>query len=529
MRHALRRARTGFRSLLRVRGPWAGLLCAGLGAFSVLGFAPFHVFPAYVAALSALYLLLDRAQRAERPARASAWRGFAFGFGQFLAGTFWTANAFLVSAQDHAWLIWAPLILLPAGLALFPAAAAAAFSALPRRIIEPVSGFALCFFLAELLRASILSGFPWNLPAHVWPAGGPVSQSAALIGATGLGFFTLYVAAAPAALAAARTPRARWAPVVLAAGLLIAANVYGGARLGAAETAQTDVRLRIVTLNQPQAEKTYEARAEILERYLGHTSAPGLDMVDTVIWPEGAIPALFLREPALIARTAELLRGGPLLITGTNRAEFDPDGEPVYFNSLAALSFAAEGPQLAGVYDKARLVPFGETNPAAVITEILGFSTLARFDSGFAAGPGARTLALAGLPAFQPLICYEVIYPRFARSGDDRPAFLLNISNDSWFGHSSGPLQHFNQARFRAIETGLPLVRAAASGISGQVDPYGRSVRTTRLSHEGGLDVQLLETVLEPIYAKYGVWCWFSAVLLFFAVSTASHAARVRR
>lgn len=529
MREALRRARAGLRSLRRVKGARAGLLCAGLGAFSVLGFAPFHLFAAYAAAISALFLLLEAALRGQRPVRAAASRGFAFGFGQFLAGTFWTANAFLVSAQDHAWLIWAPLILLPAGLALFPAAAAAAFAARPRRFIEPASGFALCFFLAELARASILSGFPWNLPAHVWAAGGPVSQTAALIGATGLGFFTLYAAAAPAALASGRTRRARWSPVTAAAALLVAANLYGAVRLGSAEAPETGARLRIVTLDQPQAEKTYDAREDILERYLGHTSGPGLDAVDAVIWPEGAVPALFLREPALIARTAEVLRDGPLLVTGTNRVEFDEDGDPVYFNSLAALRFTGEGPRLAGVYDKARLVPFGETNPAASITRILGFSTLARFGSGFAPGPGPQTLALDGAPPFQPLICYEVIYPRFAPSSGGRPEFLLNISNDSWFGHSSGPLQHFNQARFRAIETGLPLIRAAASGVSGQVDPYGRGVRTTPLSHEGGLDVQLLESVLEPIYAKYGVWCWFSTVLLFFAVSTAGHAARVRR
>jgi len=514
-RSALRRVRYGVRAAARLRGWRAGGLAAALGALSVTGFAPLFWLPVYVACLSGLVLMLEQARRFPRPVRAAAWRGFAFGFGQFLAGTFWVANAFLVNAQDYAWLLWMPLVLMPAGLALFPAAAAALFAVAPVRLGDAALRFALAFFLAELARSTVLSGFPWNLPGHVWPAGGAVSQSAALIGATGLSFFTLHLAAAPAALAGTGALSARLAPVALAAMVFSLAGVFGVARLPAEPVAETETRLRLVVLDLPQAEKRYENRDAILQRYLSLTAAPGLSEVDAVIWPEGAIPALLLREPGLLAEIAPVLQGGPPLLTGVTRLERQAARDQ-YFNSLAALGFTPEGPRLLGVYDKARLVPFGETNPFRGLTERLGFDTLAQLASGYDAGPGAAALQVGGVPPFAPLICYEVIFPRFASGlSEPEPVFLLNISNDSWFGHSSGPRQHYNQAAYRAIESGLPLIRAASSGVSGQADPYGRIKYEIPLKDDYRLDVQLLESTKKPAYSQYGVWCWGLAILIF--------------
>jgi len=492
---------------------------AALGALSVTGFAPLFWLPVYIICVSALVLALEQARRGPRPVRSAAWRGFAFGFGQFLAGTFWVANAFLVSAADHAWLIWAPILLLPAGLALFPAAAAAAYALLPARRLDAALRFASVFFLAELARASILSGFPWNLPGHVWPAGGAVSQTAALIGATGLGFFTLYLAAAPAVFVRPGALARRAAPLALSIGVFAGAAVFGAVRLGAAETGLTDTRVRLVVIDLPQAEKRYENRAAILQRYLAQTSRPGLETIDAVVWPEGAVPALFLREPELLAATAQVLGGEASLLTGTTR--WEPDGSrDRYFNSLAALRFTPDGPRLLGLYDKSKLVPFGETNPFRGLTERAGFDTLAALAPGYDAGPGPEIMSVPGLPPFVPLICYEVIFPRFApEENSPQSSFLLNVTNDSWFGHSSGPQQHFNQAAYRAIESGHPLLRAASAGVSGQIDPYGRRVDAAPLQDDWSLDVQLLESVKKPLYSQLGIWSWAAAIFIFFSVA----------
>lgn len=498
----LRRARAWLRNL----GPRSVLIVlALLGAISALAHAPYHVSIALAVGLSALLLALDDARSKPNPVLAAFFRAWAFGFGHFLAGTFWVANAFLVSAQDHAWLIWAPLTLLPGGLALFWGAAGMAYTALRPRADARVLAFAGLFFTVEALRSHILSGFPWNLAGHVFEAGGAISQTASLVGALGLTAITLYVFSAPAALLGRGSLLNRAHPVFLSALLVVGLWTWGSLRLANAHVEETDARVRVVQLNRAQSELRPEAKDEILEEYLLLTAQPGIEEADLVIWPEGSIPAYLLNEPVLLERIRTSLPVGTRLAAGAPHVEWGPEDTPrAYFNSLHFLKVQTESLLVEGRYDKARLVPFGEANTLAALTRPFGLETLSQYGIGFDPGSGAEMIHLEHVPPFAPLICYEVIYPEYAFEASSESQWILNASNDSWFGHSAGPAQLLNQAGFRSIEQGLPLVRAATAGMSGLIDPYGRVVHIANVEESQVLDLVLLASMDKPLYARFG-------------------------
>ena len=275
-------------------------------------------------------------------------------------------------------------------------------------------------------------------------------------------------------------------------------------------------------LGLAQSERDYEARAAILDEYLALSASPGLEHMSAVVWPEGAVPGLILREPELVSRIGETLGPVPLIL-GTARVE--TGARPyLYYNSLAVLDWVSGEPRLSAVYDKARLVPFGEGNPIRNLTEILGFTSLSTNSPFYTPGEGASVLEVNGLPPFLPLICYEVIFPGFIRGAQSEAAWLLNISNDSWYGQASGPYQHFNIARYRSIETGLPMVRSASAGVSGLVDPLGRGTQLTGLQSSQALDIRLLAAIAKPFYATHGDSPW---VIAFIVMLLLIHAPRI--
>jgi apolipoprotein N-acyltransferase len=513
----MRRLRAGWRAqrpVIRL----AALFAAG--AVSALAHAPFFLQPLFMAGLVLLVLSLDDARRCARPMRAGFARGWAFAAGLFLGGIWWVANAFLVDGDTYIWLIWAPLTLLPAGLALFWGAAGAAYARLAPRGPGRVAIFAGIVLAAEMARATVLSGFPWNLPGHIFEAGGAMSQLAALIGASGLSALTLYAFAAPAALAGPGRPMARATPMLTGLLLLSAGWGWGAARLAGAETEETGSRLRIVQLALPQSALRPDNRDAVLDAYLELSTQSSLDGIDAVIWPEGSVPAWLMNEPELLARIAERLPSGTRLIAGAPHVEFGDPGQPDrYYNSMHVLRIVDGRVDVEARYDKARLVPFGEANTLAALTRPLGLETLSQYGVGFDAGPGARALNLEGLPMFAPLICYETVYPGYLDARGARPGFLLNISNDSWFGDSAGPAQLLNQARYRSIEAGLPLVRAASAGISGQIDGYGRAALLSTVEQSQAFDLVLLKGLDESIYLKYGITAWGVAFLLLIALT----------
>jgi apolipoprotein N-acyltransferase len=270
------------------------------------------------------------------------------------------------------------------------------------------------------------------------------------------------------------------------------------------------VRLRIMQPNLQQDEKfNYAAKQKVMRQYLelsDRATGPqstGMRDVTHLIWPESAFPFLLTREPDALAQIASLLPQGAVLITGAVRApETAPGVAPGgAYNSVYVIDHDGS---ILSVYDKVHLVPFGEYLPFQSLLESLGIMQLTKLPGGFIAGDRRRAQSVPRAPRFLPLICYEIIFPDEAVPRGERPGWLLNLTNDGWFGYSSGPYQHLQQARVRAIEQGLPLVRAANTGISAVVDPLGRIIKSLPLSTEGVLDSALPRRIDPPLYVRTG-------------------------
>jgi len=497
---------------------WRALLFAfAAGAVSATGFAPIEFFPGLLLGFAALVLLLDGARAAAKP----VWRGFglgwAFYFGQFLIGWHWIAYAFLIYPQANLWQV--PFAsLLPAGVALFGALACGLavffWQDGPGRIFV----FALMMALSEWLRGHLFTGFPWNLSAYGWGRSLAVLQSASLIGAYGLSFLTILLGASLAELASRR-----WR--VPAALLLLFILLWGYGAYRLASIAVPDVpgvRIRLVQPDIPQAEKY--VRSLLLrnwQRLLALSVQPAAQTPTHIIWPEAATGFAVARSPGALEQIARLTARGQVLITGSDRVVRD-DKIITAYNSLYL--FAPGGPQ---TYDKFHLVPFGEYVPFARILSRIGISQLT-VGSGFMAGDHPHVLDAGIAPPVTPLICYEVIFPHaVVDPAEPRPGWLVNITDDSWFGPWAGPQQHFLTARVRAIEEGLPIARAANTGISAMIDPLGRVRARLDLNKPGVVDTFLPRALTPPPYARLGDLVFL--VFLFSAAFAAFVCGRMRR
>jgi apolipoprotein N-acyltransferase len=458
---------------------WRALAFTGvLGAVANLAFPPVGAWPALVVALTGLVWSLDAARLSPKPGWSAFWRVFAFGFTYFLVGLHWIAAAFLVDPGAHLALIWLPLTILPAGLAAILAGVMTLgfrfWCPGPARIII----FAVFFTLAEWVRGALfgLGGLPWNLPGMVWAPGGAISQSASVWGVYGLSMLTVAALCTPAALTDGR-PRGsgatRAAPLIVAAIVFGAIWGWGARRLDTVPELPNGQMVRLVEAGAPQNQKYEGAGPMMVRRFVDLTGDDGPGSPSIVIWPEGALPYYVLEHPEVLdIITGDL--GGRRLIFGTARQQAGGGAAEVY-NSLAVVTAESNLRPPLAVYDKHMLVPFGEFTPLREVAALIGIETLQRLASGgFTAGERPDTVMAPGVPAFAPLICYEAIFPGLSRSAPDRPAWLVNISNDSWFGNLSGPYQHSAQARYRAIEEGLPMARVAAGGHTGMIDAYGR-------------------------------------------------------
>ena len=485
----------------------AGLLSMALGALAALGFAPFHIWPLAVISFTLLVWLLDGASLSDRARGAAFWRGWCMGFGYFLAGLWWVGSAFLVEAETYGALIPFAVTLLPAGLAVFWGLAAALAVMFWRRDWRRVVLLAAMLFVFEMLRGHILTGFPWNLVGQMWPAGGAMSQAAAYIGVYGLTALTLFAFMAPAALAA---PFRRGFPSVItpfAATVLLALIYAGGeARLAQADVvAEPGVRLRIVQAQIDQREKWRpENRDVVRDHYLRLTASEGLESRTHVIWAESALPVRLLEEPRTLDAVARTVGEGRVLLTGFIRRDVADPLQPRYFNSFAAISVEQGIPNPAAIYDKVKLVPFGEYTPFADLLSSIAPDALLSFANGYSAGPGRATVRAPGAPPLAPQICYEVVFPGFTPRGAERPGWIVNVTNDAWYEGTPGPYQLYAQARLRAIEEGVPLARAASGGFSGLVDPYGRVVADLPHDADDVIDADLPAALPPTIYSLVG-------------------------
>ncbi|CCG06811.1 apolipoprotein N-acyltransferase [Pararhodospirillum photometricum] len=498
-----------------LRGWRAHALAVGLGLLSALALPPVHGLPALIVALPLLVWRLD--------ATRSPWRaaglGWLFGLGHFAGMTHWVSAALLVDAARTGWMVPFAVLGMAAGLAVFPALALGLARLAWRPGVGRVLVLAGAWTAAEALRGWILTGFPWAPIGMVWMPLDAMIQVSAFVGVTGLSLLTMVLLALPA-LAGDPGPRPYRYGAVAAAVLLFAALMGAGqARLeayadedgtwaedgtwrlvGGDGTDEGMFRARLVQPAIPQALKWDAARmVDNVRHYVNLSARPGLEAVDAVIWGETAVPFALNLDDGARRAVQPAIPGGGVLIAGSVRRT--PAEAPLQiWNSLFALD---DQGRIMGVYDKAHLVPFGEYMPAG---DILPLKKLTVGSTDFTPGPGPRTLDVGRLPPFSPLICYEVIFPgRVVAPGTPRPEWMLNLTNDGWYGHSAGPYQHFQIARLRALEEGLSLVRVANTGISGVVSPLGRVSPVLGLDVEGILDLSVPPPLSQvPLYGRLG-------------------------
>jgi len=500
------------------------------GALSALAMAPFDAWPVLFLTFPTLVWLIDGAGVGRWGGiGAAAATGWWFGFGYFLAGLYWIGYAFLVDAPTFGWLLPIAVIGLPAVAALYTAFGVALARMLWTRDARRILALGTALTISEWLRGHLLTGFPWNAFGYALTAPLALAQSASLFGIWGLTFIAVAVFASPATLTDDRSETARpWLPLTLSVAVLAALGGYGVLRLDHHPTRLVEgVHLRIMQPNLAQDVRfNYAAKQEVMDRYVALSSrAPGLPSqsppaqspqsqnapaqpsqglhgITQLIWPESPFPFFLTREADALAQITNLLPQGTVLITGAVRLS-DPDNpaQSGVYNSIYVIDHDGS---LRAVYDKVHLVPFGEYLPFEQFLESMGLQELTKQRGGFLAGDRHRLIAVPGAPLALPLICYEIVFPGEFTPPEKRPGWIVNVTNDGWFGISTGPYQHFQQARVSAIEEGLPLARAANTGISAVVDPVGRIVNSLPLGQEGVLDAPLPRPVGAPLYARVG-------------------------
>lgn len=473
-----------------------------LGAFATLALPPVNCFPAFILSGVGLVWCLVYGPSGRWSGFADGW---AFSFGYFVFGLYWIGNALLVFADQHAWMLPFATLGLPAFLAVFGGFAGFVAS-YARGPLATALAVTATFSLADWLRGNILTGLPWNLFGHVWTGFEPLLQSASFYGIYGMGITALLTATLPSGLASA-LPWQRFVAILIPSAVLGMHWAAGEIRLaGAVVESKPGVGIRLVQANIPQREKwapQYRARNIRAHLRLSVENRPA--WVQHIVWPEMA--ATLYLEQDLKSREflSSAVPAGGLLITGAPRHNL----EGATYNAVLALDDAG---QIAGYYDKAHLVPFGEYVPLA---SVLPIEKITQGASGYSPGPGVRTLRLPGLPPASFLVCYEIIFPSNVVNDLDRPDVIVNLTNDAWYGATSGPHQHFANARLRAVEEGIPVVRAAYTGISGVVDSYGRVHGVIPLNVSGYLDFRLPVPLQHaPLYSRLGDTVFFAMFIV---------------
>jgi apolipoprotein N-acyltransferase len=490
--------------LQRWRG-WRLWLAAWLaGGLSALGLPPFDLWPLAFAGFAALPVLLNGLDRQQR--WASFRLGWGFGFGYFCVAFHWIGFAFLVDAQHYLWMMPFAIVGLAASMAIYWGLAVLLLQASGRRGLGQALALASAIAVAEALRGRLFTGFPWAAPGLMADGMGGLAQSASLWGMEGLTALVVLWATAWPLLFTPSSRRQRLGGLAIMA-LLPLTWGWGEARLRAHPTAFVPgMGLRLVQPNISQSDKW---RSDNMDRIFADLldmtakpAAPGT-VVTHIIWPESAVPFLLDESEAGREELAAALQPGQVVITGSLRREAAaaPGEEERVFNSILAVDSSGS---VVARYDKWRLVPGGEFLPFESVLAPLGFRKVVELPGSFVAGQGPETVALPGAPAVGFSVCYEAIFPQRLVDPAQRPGWLVNVTNDGWFGRSTGPYQHVAQARLRSIEQGLPMARAANTGISTVIDSYGRSVAQLDLGTTAVLDAQLPAAAAPTLFAEVG-------------------------
>ncbi|MBL4613130.1 MAG: apolipoprotein N-acyltransferase [Emcibacter sp.] len=490
------------------------------GAATGFSFAPFYLFPLLVISYPLLLLVLFKSRRLLEAFAFGWW----FGFGQFFTGLIWIATAFEVDGRYPGIMGYLAVASLAVLLAMFTGLATGGLWRLfkdkdPQRYALSITlSFVVLWTVMEWLRGHIFTGFPWNLTGYVWGFSDVMLQTTALWGIYGLGLFTLFLVLIPYLLIQ-NIRQGKSIHGILAAGLLMGLGLggYGMVQLSSPTEFRDDVRLRIVQANISQKDKWDPAKkAENFLKHLRMSKSTPEEGVTHVIWPETAVIYFLDTEPSRRYLIADMLNEGAVLMTGFPRVERSPAFKA--WNSFVVVD--SQG-NVQNIYDKYHLVPFGEYTPD-ILRGSLSFLGLGMLVEGFSysRGTGLRTLHSAGTPPVGILICYEIIFPGAVVDQNDRPDWLLNVTNDAWYGSFSGPYQHLLQTRVRAIEEGLPIVRSAGTGVSAVIDAYGRVIKSTTLNKQGVI-MSFLPVNREgaTLYSRNSSWIFMLLVVVFWGFS----------
>ena len=492
------------------------ILMLAAGASVSLAHAPYDWPFALFVAFPLLVLVLDGM---EPPSRLSASRlftpaiaGWAFGFGMYGAGMWWLGNALIVSGSGPAWTAPLASLGLAAVLALFPAAAAVVARLFWTQGVARIAVLAVTWAVFEMARAHVATGFPWLAIGYAAMPVPLLMQSVAVVGMDAMNALTVLAAASPVLLLDKRTrPWGLAVPIVL----IGAHAAFGAWRLATTDVPASETRVRVVQPAIPQSEKwDGDARVAVfgtlLDLSVAEVPEAGLRGVDTrpadwIVWPETAFPFALSDTPEARGVLADTLKPGQVLLAGGTRAE-GIGTDRLWFNSLYAVG--SDG-TIIGTRDKVHLVPFGEYLPLPGLLNRLGLTRLVEAPEDFTPAVRRETLTLPGGAAILPLICYEAIFPDALNAAGDAPTAIVNITNDAWFGATPGPHQHMRQSRIRAVEAGMPMIRAANDGISAMVDPLGRIIEGIEHGERGAFEAQLPTHLSTPFPTLRAMpWLW---------------------
>jgi apolipoprotein N-acyltransferase len=518
------------------------LLLLVAGAIAGLSVPPLFILPALFVAFPVWIWALDGAER--RPGLSRLFGpafsiGFAFGWGYFTVAFHWLGAAFFLEGGLFLALMPFAILALAALIALFWGLASALAHLCWSHGAWRIVTLATFLSAAEYFRGTFFSGFPFDLLGYALTANAEMMQLASVIGVYGLTVLAALLVMTPALIwpADGRGMAARLIPFFLAVAVIAAQIGYGNVRINATLIVpRTDMQVRLI---QPiitehsnwAAANPPDIVTRLIELSTSKTGPddPGLAGKTQLIWPESVFPFFMSQYPEGLARIARMLPPETTLLTGAPR---EPDTDPENpdetnpgYNALLAIDSNGE---VAASYDKSHLVPFGEYLPFADFWKLFGIKQFVPGTNGWAPGDGRRLMAPPGTPAFIALICYEAIFSGDLGADPQKAEFLLNISNDEWFDGSIGPAQHAHHALLRAVETGLPMIRATNSGATFLADPLGRITGQLAPGEPGVLDGVPAQKLAATPFDRLGNWPFLGALLLGLAVALVTRTRRPR-
>jgi apolipoprotein N-acyltransferase len=482
----------------RLTGWRRNLTAIAAGIVASLSLPPADVLPVLWLAFPVLIWLLDGV----RSWKGALWVGWLFSFGYLAFSLYWLTFALFVAIDQYWWLVPFASSGLAFALSIYFGIGTAIAWRVPReRPLARILALVAMWSLAEWVYGHALTGFPWNLPGYAWTEFPWLIQIASVIGIYGVTVLVMLAPALAAMLGSPFATRTQGRRVAAAGmGIVLLAAVFGAIRLpAAAMPVVPDVRLRLVQPSIQQSLKWVEGRfADNLRQQIELSIKPADKTPTAIIWSEAAEPFPLEKHPENARIIGGILKPGQLLITGIDR-DLTDQNPPSFRDSIQVLNHDGD---ILATQDKFHYVPFGEYMPLSKYLPLI--KAVAVGDIEPTPGPGPRTVRLPGLPPAGPLICYEVIFPNAVVDRKDRPDWLIDVTNDAWFGLSAGPYQHFAMMRVRAVEEGLPLANAANDGISGVVDPYGRVTARLGLGKIGIIDADLPKPLPPTVFSRVG-------------------------